>query len=110
MQVVIGQPFGYIWRCAAGHTTAVSEVQMVESLVEPRCRVCGGQLDHPVRPLYTGPVAAALLNAGEDDCPRCDGYRYVEDPTACGDEDHCSPWAPCPDCWHLPESVEVSEG
>lgn len=45
-------------------------------------------------------------------CLRCDGYRYVDDPTACGDPDHCAPLTPCPDCWDsdLPDSVEVSEG
>lgn len=29
------------------------------------------------------------------DCPRCDGLGWLEDVTACGDPDHCSPMYPC---------------
>ena len=39
---------------------------------EPQCRTCGGE------------------------CTLCEGSGMVDDPTACGDPDHCSPVAPCP--------------
>lgn len=31
-------------------------------------------------------------------CKECDGDGYVDDETACGDPDHCSPWRACPRC------------
>lgn len=31
-------------------------------------------------------------------CERCDGMCWLDDETACGDPDHCSPMYACPDC------------
>lgn len=31
-------------------------------------------------------------------CVSCDGARWVDDPSACGDPEHCSPVVPCPEC------------
>lgn len=40
---------------------------------------------------------------GGDDCEACDGTGVVEDPSACGDEDHCCPVMMCRSCggWGL---------
>lgn len=32
-------------------------------------------------------------------CLTCEDVGYIDDPTACGDPDHCFPWRECPDCW-----------
>lgn len=29
-------------------------------------------------------------------CPECQGFGIVQDETACGDPEHCSPFCPCP--------------
>lgn len=31
-------------------------------------------------------------------CERCDDLHWVDDPSACGDPEHCSPIVPCPVC------------
>lgn len=31
-----------------------------------------------------------------EECATCDGTGWVEDPTACGDPEHCSPVVGCP--------------
>ncbi len=33
-----------------------------------------------------------------DDCTTCDGAGRIDDPSACGDPDHCAPTVPCPTC------------
>jgi hypothetical protein len=32
----------------------------------------------------------------EQICVLCDGTGLVEDPSACGDPEHCYGWMPCP--------------
>lgn len=32
------------------------------------------------------------------ECHFCDGTGYVDDLSACGDPDHCSPWTVCGSC------------
>lgn len=43
----------------------------------------------------------------EDDpreaCPVCEGAGWVDDPTACGDPEHCSPYRPCPRGCPIPQ-------
>lgn len=34
----------------------------------------------------------------DENCPKCEGWGWIDDPTACGDPDHCSPVYPCPIC------------
>lgn len=31
-------------------------------------------------------------------CPICAGDRWLDDPSACTDPEHCSPMYPCPTC------------
>lgn len=31
-------------------------------------------------------------------CPRCGDEQWIDDPTACGDPDHCAPAFACPVC------------
>ena len=33
-----------------------------------------------------------------DNCSHCQGLGWLDDPTACGDPEHCSPIFPCPEC------------
>jgi hypothetical protein len=54
-------------------------------------------------PLRSAPVSSGLAQYLPPDlareaelCPECDGTGLVEDPTACGDPDHCPGWMPCP--------------
>lgn len=34
----------------------------------------------------------------DPNCPECEGDGWVQDPTACGDPEHCSPIMPCRLC------------
>lgn len=39
-----------------------------------------------------------LLGVVTPECKTCDDDAWLDDPTACGDPDHCPPFYPCPDC------------
>jgi hypothetical protein len=50
-----------------------------------------------------GPYGGTVEPLSEE-CQRCEGLGWIDDPTACGDPGHCSPQFPCPDC--NPEGID----
>jgi hypothetical protein len=47
-----------------------------------------------------------IRRCDDEPCPLCDGTGLVEDPSACGDPDHCAGWMPCPNGCPGPEFRE----
>lgn len=42
----------------------------------------------------------------DEECDRCEGLGFIEDPTACDDTDHCDPTMDCPDCEATGEKLD----
>lgn len=71
----------------------------------PECgepRHSGGCDDDPGADEYTqtfgdegSPASPSLAPA---ECPECEGSGWIDDPSACADEDHCSPSMRCSAC------------
>lgn len=38
----------FVWKCAKGHTVAISEETMIKAIVEPTCPLCGARLESRV--------------------------------------------------------------